>query len=294
MGQTVVLQPDVLGVIEVEVPADWMTFELTIANVCGEPAEFSMTIADPAPVGESLVVGENIVNATVTTQGWNDVALYYFTAPEAGTYYFSLSADYASGSLYYAEAPIYGMVEEFPLVLELEAGQTVELGVSADVIIGDLIGATEDIVYGLGLIISDTAPATESSATISFADLTYRTEDGGEEYQVFSNEGLVYTQNKGTNTNGVKVDQYNNPIRLYKDHVVTFEYAGMTKLVIEFETASKSFAGFTDAVDALANDDIFWINDGDVVTVVFMTAVDSFTLTLANQVRVLSITAIGQ
>ena len=166
MGASVVLQPDRFGNIEVEVPADWFTFELTIDNVCGEPAEFNMTITEPAPIVESLIVGENIVNATVTTSGWNDVSLYYFTAPVAGTYYFTLSNDYASGSLYYAEAPIYGMVEQFPLVLDLEAGQTIELGVSADVIMGDLIGATEDIVYGLGLIISDTAPATDEEVVV--------------------------------------------------------------------------------------------------------------------------------
>ena len=166
MGSSVVLQPDRFGNIEVEVPEDWFTFELTIDNVCGEPAEFNMTITEPATVVESLIVGENVVNATVTTSGWNDVSLYYFTAPVAGTYYFTLSNDYASGSLYYAEAPIYGMVEQFPLVLDLEAGQTIELGVSADVIMGDLIGATEDIVYGLGLIISDTAPATDEEVVV--------------------------------------------------------------------------------------------------------------------------------
>ena len=47
MGQTVVLQSNMFGVIEVDVPADWFSFELIIENVCGEPAEFSMTFTDP-------------------------------------------------------------------------------------------------------------------------------------------------------------------------------------------------------------------------------------------------------
>ena len=140
------------GEIEVEVPADWFSFELTIDNVCGEPAYFCMTLTDPAAAETTnLVVGENLVNATVQTSGWNDVSVYTFTAEEAGDYTFTLTNDYATGSLYYFEAPVYGMCDDNTVTLTLEAGQTVEIGVSADVIMSDLIGATEDIVYGLGL-----------------------------------------------------------------------------------------------------------------------------------------------
>ena len=152
MGQSVVLQPNMFGEIEVEVPADWFSFELSIENVCGEPAYFCMTLTDPAAAETTnLVVGENLVNATVQTSGWNDVSVYTFTAEEAGDYTFTLTNDYATGSLYYFEAPVYGMCDDNTVTLTLEAGQTVEIGVSADVIMSDLIGATEDIVYGLGL-----------------------------------------------------------------------------------------------------------------------------------------------
>ncbi len=166
-GESATLQANVLGVIEQVIPEGWDLVELTIANVTAEPSEITVQLLEPAPTTAPLVIGENVVNAIVTPSGWNDVTLVYFTAPAAGTYYFTLSSDYASGSLYYADAPIYGMVEEFPLVLTLEEGQTVELGVSADVIIGDLAGATEDIVYGVGLIISDQAPVEAPEAVTS-------------------------------------------------------------------------------------------------------------------------------
>ena len=165
MGQTVVLQSNMFGVIEVEVPADWFSFELIIDNVCGEAAEFSMSIDEPAPTAEPLVVGDNMVTAIVTKDGWNDTFVFSFTAPEAGDYTFTLTADYATGSLWYFDAPVYGMCEENTVTLTLEAGQTIEIGVSADVVMTDLIGATEDIVYTLGLNIAAGSAAPEEPVT---------------------------------------------------------------------------------------------------------------------------------
>ena len=126
-----------------------------------------------------------------------------------------------------------------------------------------------------------------TEATISFADLSYRTEDGGEDYQVFSNNGFTYTHNKGESTNGVKVDQYNNPIRLYVSHVATFEFTGMTKLVVTLEE-SKGTDGFATAIDD-ANATV--TVDGVVVTVEFTEPVDSFSVVINKQVRMFSATA---
>ena len=126
-----------------------------------------------------------------------------------------------------------------------------------------------------------------TEATISFADLSYRTEDGGEDYQVFSNNGFTYTHNKGESTNGVKVDQYNDPIRLYVSHVVTFEFTGMTKLVVTLEE-SKGTDGFATAIDD-ANATV--TVDGVVVTVEFTEPVDSFSVVINKQVRMFSATA---
>ena len=151
-GSSKVLQANMFGEIVLDIPEDWFTFELTIDNVCGEPAYFSMSFETPAPeINTNLVIGENLVTAIVTKDGWNDTFLYDFTAEEAGTYTFTLTADYATGSLYYFDAPVNGMCDDNTVTLTLEAGQTVTVGVSADVVMGDLVGATEDLVYTLAL-----------------------------------------------------------------------------------------------------------------------------------------------
>ena len=88
MGQSVVLQPDVLGIIKVDVPADWMSFELTIENVCGEPAYFAMSFGTSAPAENTpLALGENAVVVTVENYYCPGVDMT-FTATEAGTYTF--------------------------------------------------------------------------------------------------------------------------------------------------------------------------------------------------------------
>ena len=96
MGQTVVLQPDVMGKIEVEVPADWMTFELTIANVCGEPAVFTMNLVEPGSAAE----GDGTPEAPFVMEGTEgtitaefisgfEVVFYSYTATATGTVTFA-------------------------------------------------------------------------------------------------------------------------------------------------------------------------------------------------------------
>ena len=91
MGATAVLQPDMFGKIEIEVPADWMSFELTIDNICGEPAEFSMTFVAPVEPGAGdgtpdapyVMSGtEGTISAEIIT-GWDSV-FYTFTAEADG------------------------------------------------------------------------------------------------------------------------------------------------------------------------------------------------------------------
>ena len=91
MGATAVLQPDMFGKIEIEVPADWMQFELTIDNVCGEPAEYSMSFVAPVEPGAGdgtpdapyVMSGiEGTISAEIIT-GWDSV-FYTFTAEADG------------------------------------------------------------------------------------------------------------------------------------------------------------------------------------------------------------------
>ena len=96
MGASAVLQPDMFGKIEIEVPADWMQFELTIDNVCGEPAEYSMSFVAPVEPGAGdgtpdapyVMSGtEGTISAEIIT-GW-DVVFYTFTAETDGTLTFA-------------------------------------------------------------------------------------------------------------------------------------------------------------------------------------------------------------
>ena len=145
-----------------------------------------------------------------------------------------------------------------------------------------LIGAIE-LVYDNNYV----EPEVPAEYTISFENLDSRTEDGGESYQVFTNGAFTYTQKIGTSTNGVKVDQYNNPIRLYVGHEVIFACEGMTKLVLDFDS-SKGTEGFVSPInDANAN---VTVND-NIVTIEFTEPVDSFTVVINKQVRLFSVTA---
>ena len=162
MGTTAILQADMLGTINQEVPADWFQFELLIENVSEEEVFVMIGLEEPAPEAQVLTVGENVVTAIVTKDGWNDASILSFTAEEAGTYTFTMTTDYAIGSLYYYDAPVYGMCEENTVTLTLEAGQTIELGASADVVLSDIVGATEDLVYSLGITVTKGAAEPET------------------------------------------------------------------------------------------------------------------------------------
>jgi len=161
MGTTAILQADMLGTINQEVPTDWFQFELLIENVSEEEIFVMIGLEEPAPESQVLTVGDNVVTAIITKDGWNDVYTLTFTAEEAGIYTFNMTTDYAIGSLYYFDAPVYGMCEDNTVTLTLEAGQTVELGASADVVMSDLVGATEDLVYSLGITVTKGAAEPE-------------------------------------------------------------------------------------------------------------------------------------
>ena len=95
-GETKVLQADMLGKIELEIPFEWMSFELIIDNVCGEPAEFSMSFVAPVEPGAGdgtpdapyVMSGtEGTISAEIIT-GWDSV-FYTFTAEADGVLNFA-------------------------------------------------------------------------------------------------------------------------------------------------------------------------------------------------------------
>ncbi len=117
-------------------------------------------------------------------------------------------------------------------------------------------------------------------ATISFADHTYRVEEG-EDYQIFANDGFVFTQYKGESTTWNT--QRINPIRLYPQQVITFEYSNMDKLVVTVNNTT-----YVNKLISVISDDNTQVTvDGTNVTIQFITPVDYYELTLfAGQVRV--------
>ena len=129
-------------------------------------------------------------------------------------------------------------------------------------------------------IIPFSAMADGTSATISFADLANR-ESCTTEQQVWKQNGITVINNKADSTSDVN-EKYFNPARFYKNSDVIVEYAGMTK--IDFNCNSASYA--TTLAGAIEGA----VVNGNVVSVT-LDGVDSFTCTMsAGQVRMDSIT----
>ena len=119
--------------------------------------------------------------------------------------------------------------------------------------------------------------------TITFADHTYRTEEGSN-YQVFTNGDFTFTQAQAGSNNWNTT--YIDPIRLYVGHEITIAYAGMTKIVVECNSPSYATA----LVTALEGCGATVEDDGNVVTITFSAATDSIVFTPVKQVRVNAIT----
>ena len=107
------------------------------------------------------------------------------------------------------------------------------------------------------------------SATITFDNLAKRTSVSTSQ-QVWEENGIKVTNNKGASTSNVN-EQYYNPLRCYKSSEVIVEYPGMTKLVISAVSNYAAWdSSFTDS-NATAT-----VN-GLTITITFATPVDSFT-----------------
>ena len=123
-------------------------------------------------------------------------------------------------------------------------------------------------------------------ATITFDDAAKRTV-GGNEQQVWVENEIIFTNNKAASTSNVNIS-YVAPVRLYKNSDIIIEYPGMGK--IEFACNTEDYAtalesSLTDGTYASA------VVSGKIVTVIFDTAVDSYTITLSGgQVRMDSLT----
>ena len=120
-------------------------------------------------------------------------------------------------------------------------------------------------------------------ATISFADKAQRTEFS-EEKQVWTQNGLIVTNNKAASKNAV--GDYANPARFYQGSALTIEctLGNITKIVID-GNSGKPVAGIQQSIGAEAT------LDGNIVTVIPTAVSNSYSIAnFSAQVRVNSIT----
>ena len=128
---------------------------------------------------------------------------------------------------------------------------------------------------------------TGGETTITFdADASNRLEISSTT-QVWQNDNLIVTNNKGSATSNVA--NYTNPVRFYQGSEIIIAYPGMTSLVIVAPTGTYGDPWAT----TLANAGLKYEEEGGVYTVTFTEPVDSITLTAAKQIRANAITAVG-
>lgn len=139
------------------------------------------------------------------------------------------------------------------------------------------------LVFSLAIVVST---AAEETATLSFADKANRT-DFSTTKQVWSQNGITFTNNKGSSTNAVA--DYAKPVRLYANSEITIEAPGnITKIVFDanttgYATALKNSIGST----ATASSDKVTVEPGgssNTYTVAKLSAqvrLDSITVTYA-------------
>ena len=158
----------------------------------------------------------------------------------------------------------------------------------ADSYIGDKVSATGHSFTDGKCTVCGEEKASESKATISFADTANRTEFSTT-VQVWVQNGITVTNNKASSSSDVA--DYSNPARFYKGSNVTIEYPGITKLEINCKgLAAKYVSGWLNAPSGGEA-----TNSSGIITVIFDTPVDSVTYTtLSAQSRAYSITVYAE
>ncbi|MBE6809771.1 MAG: hypothetical protein E7521_01765 [Ruminococcaceae bacterium] len=127
--------------------------------------------------------------------------------------------------------------------------------------------------------------AAETSATITFDDKAKRTVFDSSSHQVWEENGITVTNNKGTYANAL--GDYANPARFYAGTETIIEYPSMTKIEVTAVSAKYAQVWADSNTDANAT---VTVSDS-VATIVFATAVDSYTVaSMSAQSRVASLT----
>ena len=130
-------------------------------------------------------------------------------------------------------------------------------------------------------------------ASLSFASTAQRDSQTSSK-QVWSNEGITFTNNKGSSTTDVA--NYSNPVRLYKNSEIIVEHTSGEITKIVFDCNSSTYATALKNSIGTPNSNTTVTVSSDKVTVTFANAVASFSAKLASdQVRLdaLTVTAGG-
>ena len=131
---------------------------------------------------------------------------------------------------------------------------------------------------------------SDKEATITFDDTSKRTEYSND-IQVWEENGITITNNKGSSTSNI--GNYYDPARFYKSSTVTIAFPGMTKIVIDCtgkDIKAEHITAWTNNFKDIAEVSI----ENNIVTVVFISPVDSVTVTMTAQSRATSITVYAE
>lgn len=163
---------------------------------------------------------------------------------------------------------------------------------SGAITLGNTVGSTvitataaEDDYYNSATatytIVLEDSSITTTDVTISFASIAQRTSQSTSK-QVWANEGVTFTNNKGTGSN---VGNYSNPVRLYKSSNIVITAPGNITS-IKFVANSPSYAtALKNSIGSSAS------ASGSNVVVTLDGSSDTFTVaTLTEQVRLNSVT----
>lgn len=119
------------------------------------------------------------------------------------------------------------------------------------------------------------------TTTISFADKANRTSFDKTIAQVWEQNGIKVTNNKGAGSN---IGDYANPIRFYIDSEVIIEYPNMSKIEIVANDVK-----YVVTADSITDTNATAIVADNVTTITFANPVDSFTIpALKKQARIMS------
>ena len=138
-------------------------------------------------------------------------------------------------------------------------------------------GATAEVTGHEDLVVD------ANCKTLSFADVANRTEFTTEK-QVWVANDVTLTNNKADSTSNVA--DYSAPARFYAKSEVVVECKGMTKITFNLNSG-KPASGLTDSIANMTG--ITVEANGNDITIIFDSAVDSFTFSLVAQIRVDSI-----